>query len=81
MLTKIDDIIKAEVGVPPEPRFLSKKMKEQKLIEQDGLCLKCNLPITEKDKYEGDHIIPWSQKGNTVMENLQVLHESCHRAK
>jgi len=80
MITRIDEILQTEIG-NPEPRLFPKKMIQDKLIEQGGCCQKCNRSIVDGDKYEGDHILPWSQKGKTVFENLQVLHQGCHKAK
>lgn len=30
---------------------------------------------------DGDHIVPWSQGGRTVDENLQMLCKKCNNAK
>ena len=80
LVATIDEILQRELGTP-EPRCFPAKMIQQRLSEQEGKCGICHLPILERDRYEGDHILPWSQKGRTVIENLQVVHRSCHRAK
>ena len=80
LVTQIDAIITAEIG-EPEPRCFPTKMIQARLAEQGGKCAICSLPISDKDRYEGDHIVPWSQKGRTVPENLQVVHRACHKAK
>jgi len=81
MIHKIDSIIMEEIGEHPEPRLFSPEIIVAKLVEQKRVCPLCNLPILAHQKYEGDHIIPWSQKGRTVAENCQVVHRKCHKQK
>lgn len=59
-------------------RLFDKSMMEQKLAEQGNVCAICK---TEKKKYEGDHIVPWSKGGSTTIDNLQMICEICHKAK
>jgi 5-methylcytosine-specific restriction endonuclease McrA len=37
--------------------------------------------VTPGVSIEGDHIIPWSKGGETVMENLQTLCFACNQGK
>lgn len=81
VIEKIDEIINNELKPEGITRRFSKKTIQDKLIEQNRICSKCNCQIKECDDYEGDHIIPWTAGGNTVPDNLQILHKRCHQLK
>jgi len=81
LIDKINSIIMEEIGEVQEPRLFSKIVIDAKLQEQEGKCAICNSQITKQQKYEGDHILPWSQMGRTVPENCQVVHQKCHKRK
>lgn len=53
------------------------------LIRQKQICPICNQQFTDFDSstWEVDHIIPKSQGGKDVYENLQLLHKTCHQKK
>lgn len=47
-----------------------------------AMCVKHGVKTEyEYDKMQGDHIVPWSKGGKTVVENLQMLCEVCNRDK
>lgn len=48
--------------------------------KQDGICPCCGLHF-EFEEMQGDHIIPWSQGGRTVDDNLQMLCQKCNNDK
>lgn len=48
--------------------------------EQGGKCAICGKPF-DYSKMHGDHIVPWSQGGRTVYENLQMLCTTCNIKK
>lgn len=48
--------------------------------KQKGICPLCGKHF-EISEMEGDHIIPWSKGGKTVLENLQMLCVECNLAK
>ena len=48
--------------------------------KQKGNCPLCGKHF-EISEMEGDHIIPWSKGGKTVLENLQMLCVECNLAK
>ena len=56
------------------------EMKEEKYQETDGICPSCGKKFDFKDM-EGDHIDPWSEKGKTEIDNLQMLCKPCNRRK
>jgi 5-methylcytosine-specific restriction endonuclease McrA len=81
LINLIDETVQIELG-ERKPRCFTPQMKLQKLEQQNGKCAICNESIdTNKDTYEGDHIKPWTFLGDTVMDNLQVLHTRCHQIK
>lgn len=64
-----------------QPRRFTKKVQRAALAAQGGLCLGCKGPILKDQLFEGDHVLPWSEGGETTPENLQILHRHCHQAK
>jgi RNA-directed DNA polymerase len=51
------------------------------LRTQKGKCIHCKLTFKDGDIWEVDHIIPRSQGGKDVYNNLQLLHRHCHDVK
>jgi hypothetical protein len=81
LINLIDETVQIELG-EKMPRCFTPQMKLQKIEQQNGKCAICNESIDiNKDTYEGDHIKPWSLGGQTIMDNLQVLHTRCHQIK
>lgn len=74
----VKDVLGGDAG---EPRFFSKKMILEKLADQHHKCTLCKETITVLQKYEGDHIVSWVCGGRTVKDNLQVVHQGCHKRK
>lgn len=60
-------------------RFATRRQKDLLFYLQDGLCSVCREPLG--DDYEADHIIPYSENGETKTCNLQLLCNVCHSAK
>ena len=48
--------------------------------KQGGICPYCKKHF-EFSQMAGDHIVPWSKGGKTVLENLQMLCTECNLAK
>jgi 5-methylcytosine-specific restriction endonuclease McrA len=81
LINKIDAILYDVLEIMNDKRYFSKEMIEERLKDQQGICPFCSEKITEKQKYEGDHINPWTNGGKTEKENLQVVHQRCHKLK
>ena len=61
-------------------RAFSEAQKRRAYEKQEHKCAICGevFDLTEMD---GDHIVPWSQGGRTVDENLQMLCKKCNNEK
>ena len=57
----------------PEDKFI--------LFHEGYVCSYCGSVILSPDDAEIDHIKPYSMGGKTILENAQLLHSSCNRAK
>ena len=78
LIQLIDNVINECYEKIKEKRLFSKEDINRKLTEQKNICNVCK---DSKEKYEGDHIVSWSEGGKTDYDNLQVLCVYCHRAK
>ncbi len=58
----------------------SERLKVQVLMRDGNKCRLCGTTLTG-DNIHFDHIQPWSKRGETVLENLQVLCETHNIAK
>lgn len=82
LVAQIDLIICSVMDDSKGPRLFSREMIDEKLKnDQQGKCAICQKPITSKHRYEGDHILSWTNGGKTEIENLQVVHHRCHKLK
>lgn len=61
-------------------RVFDKRDKIATYSKQDGICPICGFHY-EFDEMEGDHIVPWSKGGRTVLENCQMLCKDCNGKK
>lgn len=60
-------------------RFASKRERLTLWLLQDGKCAICSRGLEEK--FEIDHLTPYSKKGATELWNLQMVCSECHLAK
>lgn len=65
--------------IPPKRKKLPKKLREQVLAKQEGLCGRCEERIF--GRYEVDHILERDLMGADDPKNLIALHPECHRPK
>lgn len=63
-----------------DKRTFSRSEVESKLDEQDNKCEYCHKPI-RLDESIGDHMIPHSQGGRTIYQNLAVSCKTCNSIK
>lgn len=75
----ISDII-GKYGDEGEHRIFSPKTKED-LWHDNYICPYCNQTILSIDDAEIDHIDAYSNGGETIKENAQLLHRHCNREK
>lgn len=61
-------------------RAFSEAQKRRAYEKQEHKCAICGEVFDLKDM-DGDHIVPWSQGGRTVDENLQMLCKKCNNEK
>lgn len=61
-------------------RSFDEKIKLSIYEQQDRKCKHCNKEI-ELGEARGDHIIPWSEGGQTTEENCQILCVECNNQK
>lgn len=61
-------------------RTFSDPMKREVYETQNGVCIKCGESFTFEEM-DGDHITPWSNGGQTVLDNLQMLCRQCNAQK
>jgi len=64
-----------------EKRLFSKKQIEFKLQCQKNICPLCSKKILAHHLFDGDHVVEWSRGGLTDLDNLDVVHRSCHQKK
>jgi hypothetical protein len=61
-------------------RLPSERLKVQVLMRDGNKCRLCGITLTG-DNIHFDHITPWSKRGETVLENLQILCSKHNLAK
>lgn len=61
-------------------RAFSEDDKQTKYHQQGGICAICGKHF-EYDDMAGDHIVPWSRGGKTVIDNCQMLCTTCNLKK
>jgi hypothetical protein len=71
-----------QLGLTPlDPRRRFSNLERGILVRlQEGHCKKCNCKITAETG-QVDHVKPYSKGGLTILENAQLLCESCNKSK
>ena len=85
-----DEEVQRESGIYPyvltcEEKYLNlrafdARMKRRVYRKQDGICAICNENFA-LSAMEADHIRPWSEGGQTIEKNCQMLCRKCNREK
>ena len=60
-------------------RAATKTQRTQLYLMQDGNCAICGDPLG--DRFDVDHLHPFSESGETEIWNLQAVCLNCHRVK
>lgn len=58
-----------------------RKLCEYAIHYEFCYCYLCGQPITKDQKWNLDHVVPRSKKGQTVPENLRPTHYLCNTSK
>jgi 5-methylcytosine-specific restriction endonuclease McrA len=53
----------------------------KQVLSEEKVCWCCGQPARPSDPLEVDHVIPRSEGGKTVRENLRAAHRSCNRSR
>jgi len=68
-------------GVKRSPRSANWKQRAQVLMRDGATCRLCGARPEHGVRLHVDHLTPWSDGGETVLENLQILCEQCNIGK
>lgn len=82
-IDRINSIIQDAIGTNTDSRERNfpKEWKDILFDKQEGNCGICNQRILDVNDTEIDHIVPFSQGGETIFENAQLAHVHCNRSK
>ena len=61
-------------------RFFTVNQRNQLFLNSDGKCQSCKKEIS-LENFHADHIIPFSEGGQTELKNGQALCQECNREK
>ena len=60
-------------------RFFNKRMRRILLILAGNRCQICNQKLDKS--FHADHVVPYSKKGSTILDNAQALCQKCNLQK
>ena len=63
------------------PRNINWRLRAMVLLKDGAYCKLCGATPNDGAKLHVDHIKPWANGGETVLENLQILCEKCNIGK
>ena len=66
---------------PRTPRNINWRLRALVLMRDEARCRLCGATPSDGAKLHVDHIKPWSNRGETVLENLQILCQACNIGK
>ena len=74
-------MIQAATLEPKDPqRFFSSKQRQEIFQRNSGYCTECDIELSETN-FHADHIVAYSQGGQTTVENGQALCAGCNVKK
>ena len=81
-----DQSLNAPISQDPEtkkrtPRTANWRQRAQVLLRDGATCKMCGARPEHGAKLHVDHIVPYSNGGETILENLQILCEQCNIGK
>jgi len=63
------------------PRNINWRLRAMILMKDGARCKLCGATPQDGSKLHVDHIIPWANGGETILENLQILCAKCNIGK
>lgn len=63
------------------PRSINWRLRALVLMRDGARCQLCGATPQDGSKLHVDHVFPWSEGGETVIENLQILCDRCNIGK
>ena len=72
---------KLELKSRKTPRDVNWRLRAQVLMRDSAKCRLCGAAPADGARLHVDHIKPWSKGGETIIENLQILCETCNVGK
>ena len=63
------------------PRNINWRLRAMVLMKDGAFCRLCGATPQDGAKLHVDHIKPWTNGGETILENLQILCEKCNIGK
>jgi hypothetical protein len=72
---------KADLKHRKTPRNVNWRLRAQVLMRDSAKCRLCGVTPADGAKLHVDHIKPWSKGGETMIDNLQILCETCNIGK
>lgn len=63
------------------PRNINWRLRALVLMRNGARCQLCGATPQDGSKLHVDHILPWSEGGETIIENLQILCDRCNIGK
>ncbi|MDA0690567.1 MAG: HNH endonuclease [Nitrospinae bacterium] len=63
------------------PRNINWRLRAKVLMQDRARCKLCGVTPHDGARLHVDHIVPWANGGETILENLQILCEKCNIGK
>jgi Homing endonuclease associated repeat/HNH endonuclease len=80
-LLPVVEVFRNENRAHKTSRNINLRLRALVLMRDSARCQLCGATPQDGAKLHVDHIFPWSEGGETVIENLQILCEKCNIGK